>query len=447
MVWAALAIALSVNVLLRPDALVLTTGERLSGRVLSESSTSLTISPDSSEDAQMRTIRRDEIAQHHRFGTRSVTGVYRLASERWWASEEIYKEGAHGYLYLPQSAIVYSPLTLLPSGLAEVGWRVLGLWVYAWGVWRLTRRMFERDADLAFLVASLLAIPAALGSAANGQTNVLLGGAAGLTAVAVVDRRWWWACAWMAVMVLCKPTALAVVGLVGAAYVRPMWWRLLVTGALGALGLFVHPSPEYAAGQAREFVDKMISAGAPVEVYQDVRGLLVGLNLTNAEHQLSAVRMVGGVLVLGLAFRARRACGGVAAGMGLVALGVILITLFNPRTEGLSYAIVGPMLAIVATRELWERRWIPAIGLMGLCVLLQFARIVTLGEPNTWVRPLGVLVWLAWMALEIGRGRTLWPVGPVAAWDRRGPSDATAGVDRPSAQELVRSNEHRGAHT
>lgn len=415
LVWGIFAAAVSVLVLLKADAFVLISGERVPGRVISSDANSITIRQVDAPEKPQRTIQRTEIAQHNRFGHRSVSSVYANASRQWWAGEGMYGEDragdgtVHGYLYFPQSAIAYTPFAYLPSGFAEVVWRLVGIAAYAWGVWGLTRRLFLRDAGFAFLIASGLAIPAAMGSASNGQTNVLMGGAIALTAVAIIDRRWWWATGWMVLLVICKPTALAVVGLVGVAFWRVLSWRLLVAGLGAGVLALAHPSPSYAIGQCREFVEKTLSAAAPADLYQDIRGLLAAWGITAPENQLSIVRAVAGVATLGLAIWACRRMNALGAAMSVLTLGAIYITLFNPRTEGLSYAIIGPVLAAWATRELWDRRWLSAVPLVVLCMLLQFSRQVTLGDHNTWVRPLGAVLWLAWVAWEVVRG-TRWPV-------------------------------------
>lgn len=444
LVWGGFAIAICALVLLKADTFVLLSDEQLAGRVQSRDAQSITIRQIDGGDTSLRTIPTSEIVQHNRFGHRSVSGVYARASRQWWASESMYGKGSadagtvHGYLYFPQSAIAYSPFAYVPSGLGEIAWRLVGIAGYAWGVWGLTRRLFLRDAGLAFLVASIFAIPAAMGSASNGQTNVLMGGAIALTAVAIMDRRWWWATAWMVLLVICKPTALAVVGLVGVTFWRALSWRLLIAGVcVGVLGL-AHPSLSFSIGQSREFVEKMLSAAAPADLYQDIRGLLAAWGITSAENQLSVLRAIAGVAMLGLAIWAHRRMTPLASAMSVLTLGAIYITLFNPRTEGLSYAIIGPVLAAWATRELWERRWPSAVSLIVLCMLLQFSRQVTLGEHNTWVRPLGVLAWLGFVGWEVVRG-SRWPIGRIAAWiggDAEPSRDSARSAEVPKSQHL-----------
>lgn len=415
LVWGVFALAVCVLVLMKADTFVLNSGERFAGRVLSGQGESITVKQTDAPGKPSRTLEHTEIMQHNRFGDRSVTSVYARASRQWWNSGSMYGTGEEGYLYLPHAAVAFTPFAYLPSGFAELLWRLVSIGAYAWGVWRLTQRLFLRDAGLAFLVATMLAIPAAMGSASNGQTNVLMGGAIALGAVSIIEKRWWLACVWMALLVICKPTALAVVGLVGATYFRPMWWRLAIAGVLVGSAMFVHPSPTYVLDQTREFLDKMTHAAAPVKVFEDIRGMCSAWGLTSPENQLTIVRAIAAIAMLGLCVRAKQSLGVMAAGASVLTLGAIYITVFNPRTEGLSYAIIGPMLAVTATRELWERRWFTAIGLILLCLVLQFSRLVTLSEPNTWVRPLGVLIWLGWLIAEIALGKTRWPVAAEAA--------------------------------
>jgi hypothetical protein len=44
-------------------------------------------------------------------GRMGVTPVYREAAARWWAQQDLYPPSIHGFQYLPQSAILFTPTT------------------------------------------------------------------------------------------------------------------------------------------------------------------------------------------------------------------------------------------------------------------------------------------------------------------------------------------------
>ena len=66
---------------------------------------------------------------------RDVTGVYREASQAWWAHQGLYK--GPGFDYLPHFAILYSPFQVMPRFVEELLWRwaSVGLTIFAW--WKL----------------------------------------------------------------------------------------------------------------------------------------------------------------------------------------------------------------------------------------------------------------------------------------------------------------------
>lgn len=415
-VWVVFALAIGAATLLKSDLFVRTDGSRFTAAVAGETATEWMLfarsdTPPDAPDASrpwVDHLPKSEIAEHHAYGARSVTPEYDRAARRWWRSRTLYTGGEHGFLYMPQSAMVYSPFTPLPPALEETTCRVLGIAAYALGIWGLCRRLFGETRGTAFLLATALAVPAALGSATNGQTNVHMAGLFALTACATMDRRWWTATLWLMLALACKPTSMVMVLLFGAIWWRPMSWRLAIGIAAFLAAPFLHPDPAFVLGQYREFVDKAVRAAAPPDLFQDIRGLLVSFGLPAPERVLTAVRGIAALGTLGLCWLAVRRFPAVGP-VFVLALGAIYLMLFNPRTEGLSYVILGPAAALWATREALARRWPTFAGLLLLCLAFQFSTQMALGHKNYWVRPLGTILFAGLVVAEIARRRTGWP--------------------------------------
>lgn len=66
---------------------------------------------------------------------RTVTPEYRKASEKWWASQPGIYTGKSGFLYLPQAAIFYTPIRILPQRVGEPLWRLVMLGSLAGALW------------------------------------------------------------------------------------------------------------------------------------------------------------------------------------------------------------------------------------------------------------------------------------------------------------------------
>jgi len=59
----------------------------------------------------------------------------------WWSGREMYTDPENGYLYFPQSAILYTPFTWGPVVVGELLWRIVCLAVFATGLRRLMRAL------------------------------------------------------------------------------------------------------------------------------------------------------------------------------------------------------------------------------------------------------------------------------------------------------------------
>ncbi len=72
-------------------------------------------------------------------GFHTIT-VYRDAADAWLAHAPLYDlRSIHGFLYLPQAALLFVPLAKLPLATGEVVWRLLSLGFLAYAVHALVR--------------------------------------------------------------------------------------------------------------------------------------------------------------------------------------------------------------------------------------------------------------------------------------------------------------------
>lgn len=419
--WVVFAAAIAAVTLMKRDVVTLVNQDRVIGSLIADRPESVTIRVKGESQPADRVIPRAEIDHVSPMGERSVSDLYRRSARNWWAGRPLYSEGVTGFLYLPQAALVFSPFAVFPVKIGEVLWRWAGLFVYAWGVWRLARLFLrDRPAD-GLLLASLLAIPAAIGSAQNGQTNLVIGGLFALAAAACAQRRFWWATLWLMLAFACKPVVIPVILLLAAVYPR-MIAKLAVGAAAFALAPFVHPDPAYVLGQYQAALAKIIASAEPDHPYQELRGMLMDFGVqpdswsaltlpvrdaAGAARTVTALTLIRGAAAaaaLGMSLLAARRFPGPARALFVVAVGVAYIMIFSPRTEGVTYAMIGPMVAVFAARETLDRRWVAAAPLIVLCLLLQFSRAVTNG-PNNWVRPLGTIVFAGYLCRGIVRGR------------------------------------------
>ncbi len=378
--------------------------------------------------------------------TNSVTDNYRSAAHAWLHAEPMYFPGGDGWLYPPQSALLFVPVELMPRWLGEGLWRCAWVMLMAWGVWRLTRlanglawrdaaadmvSVFRRDltspgaleaeragrassVDLYFLV-TLLTIPACLGSIQNGQTNMPLGAAIVLACVSVAERRWWWCVGWCMFGLVCKPLMVVPMLLVVACWPRALVGRMAGGLIVFALLPLIHLDPGYAIGQYEAGVKKVLEAGElRTRLFANLPGMLAEFGVAVPEGVMTAVRVGSAGIVLGLCWLSARRDGVGRAALVTLALSAAYLMLMNPRTEGNSYCVLGPALA--AWAGLWlagPRRGAIDSVIAGLlvvgCVQLGVAHLISgpvFGRGNDLtLRPLVALVFGALVAWQVASER------------------------------------------
>jgi peptidoglycan/xylan/chitin deacetylase (PgdA/CDA1 family) len=288
----------------------------------------------------------------------TVANTYRLAARNWVHGRDLYDLSTiEGFLYFPQSAILTVPFALLPDTAAEVAWRLCGIAVLAWAMWRfaglITPTVAGRFTRAGyFLLLTLLTAPTAAGSANSGQMNIMMAATMVLGMLEVARGRWGWATLWLVVGVALKPQVLILVLLVAVLY-RPMRWRAV----LGMLVLAVLPllaqRPQFAWHQYVLCFQKMGVSGNPVDKgggrhFCDLVGLLWSVGLEVPFRVQTALRVVAALATLGLCARVVRRWDTVHAAAGVLALAAGYLMLFNPRTEGGSYVVAAVPLSAFA---------------------------------------------------------------------------------------------------
>jgi alpha-1,2-mannosyltransferase len=324
----------------------------------------------------------------------SVISAYRDAAHQWVAGHDIYTDTGHGFLYLPLAAILFAPFALLPPAACEIAWRCLGIGVFALGV-----RRIEKIADIGasratFLVLTLASLPPALACARNGQSTLIMAGLMMLACVDLADGRRSRAVLWAALAVALKP--LSVVLLLLFPFMdRRLIGRVAVGSAAIICVPFLTQSPHYVIDQYVK-CGQMFRASSHcgmIELWAQPFSVLtlLGVNISEAAQTVIRVVAAGGAIALSIATRLRV---GRARGLEyLLAISVLYILLFNPRTENNTYALLGPVigLSLVTALSSERGRRTEAAFLSGLLVLLAVGdSIVRLFVPegeHIWMAP------------------------------------------------------------
>lgn len=344
---------------------------------------------------------------------RSVTPEYRQAVHHWIAGEPLYNMGGSGFIYMPQAALVFAPWGLLPERLGEVLWRWTILGVLAAGVFRLTRQA-STDGRW-FLINTVASAAAAAGCARNGQSTLIITGLMILAAADVADKRWWRAAILLALAFAFKPVAIVLLLLVAAIHPQ-MLWRLTICLFVVAIAPYLTQRPDYVTSQLVACFENSRIAFSKGETghWAQLFGMLkvVGLDLPSPVQQ--AGRLTAAVATLAACWFAARWLPPARYTFYLYSLAACYLMLFNSRTEGSTYAMVGPVYGVLLAEEwLGRRRTLPTIAYIAVIVATVFnfdLALLVVKRPNEiWLCPFLCtivtidLVWRLFLETRAGR--------------------------------------------
>jgi hypothetical protein len=341
---------------------------------------------------------------------RTVTGNYRDAAFLWFQGKDLY-EGAirtgHGFLYLPQAAILFAPFAWLPLKVGEIAWRALSMGAFAIGIRRYASLAGREAGAELFPLVTALSLPLAFSCFRNGQSTVLIAALMMIAVADIAEERWGRAAAWLSLGFALKPLVLVLTLLSGALY-RPLRWRLLAGTAVVLAFPFLFQSPAYVAGQYRSCLAGMqATARLGIESYwAHFFGMLKVGGLSVSPSVQTGVRILAAGGTLGLCLLARRRCTAAETGVWLYALAACYLMLFNPRTENNSYAMLGPAIAAFCGKALLvERRPKVAFALaLSVAAILgshQITRWITPPPRSIWLAPLACAGFLAFLAFTL----------------------------------------------
>lgn len=265
-----------------------------------------------------------------------------------------------------------------------------------------------------FGLSTLLGIPTLLGSAQNGQFNIIITGLMAHAVVELFRGRHWRTAALLALGIALKPHVIVLALLAGALFPRLTPKVALACLAAFAIG-FIHPNPAYAWSQHESFILKMrVASRPPPGTNQDLVGLLFTLGLNPPLMFWWALRGLAAIGTLGLCLLARKSFGSDERGrlatlVYTLTLAILYIIIFNPRTEGPTYAILAVPVGLFAARELMVPIRVWAIMLTLLAILLGISHELV-GPANPWVRPSLAIVFTAYVVSHVVTRRAAIPL-------------------------------------
>ncbi|MBA4031170.1 MAG: hypothetical protein C0478_09825 [Planctomyces sp.] len=329
---------------------------------------------------------------------RSVAINYRKAAIAWRAGEDMYNTQGDGFLYLPQAALVFLPLTYLPVPVGDVFWRLLGMAWLALALRRFCHLLHPTTGDAMFWLVTLVTLPLSFSAFRNGQSTIHMTAAMLSVANALADRRWTMGACWLCVGFAFKPLIVVMLLLAGAAY-PAIRLRLAVGLVILALTPFLCQWPSYVIDQYGDMLRMLrisYEVGETKAWYAHFYGALAALGWNAPAPVQTGTRLLIAGLTLGAFLITRKRLSQARAAGWLFLMSVTYLMLFNPRTEPNTYACVAPAVGWMLFEAALSARWI----LTGVHAVLAFlivgnfelGRLITAQERSVWLAPLATTV-------------------------------------------------------
>ncbi len=351
---------------------------------------------------------------------RSVSSNYEQAAVHWIEGSPLYaesKENGHGFLYLPQAAILHVPFAIISSvsGLPWAGdlcWRVASWLVLIYSCWHF-RKLSIQSRETDWIMACCVSL-LGLSCLRIGQSTLLL---TALMILAVVAWRWQrftQAALCIALAVAVKPLAI-VLALLMFAISSPMRVRLLLAFIALVLFPFATQTPAYVIAQ---YLDcwAMLRTAADLGnsgEWAQLFGMLDFFGVPTSGRLQNIFRVVAALVTLALAFRTLSLASVEKQAMWLFIWTVVYLLLFNPRTENSTYCLLGPVLGVIVVDSFVRngRSW-QTIMLAVLTVLIAGSyeigkNFTPSGDKAIWLAPLGGCMLVVYLLLRFSREEQL----------------------------------------
>ena len=338
---------------------------------------------------------------------RSVTPSYREAVWNWFAGQPLYNMQGHGFLYLPQAALVFAPWAVLPHAACEIVWRWSIIGVLAVSVARLTR-LLKGDGRWFFAISAASTV-LAWGCARNGQSTLLITGMMILAVADLSESRWWRATLLLTLAFAFKPLAIVLILLAAVVYPK-MSWRLAIGMLLVVLVPFATQRPEYVISQYRAcYQNLQITFDVGETSYWAQFFSLfqvVGIEIPSTAR--TGLRLLAAVSTLFACWRAVRILAPERAAFYLFSLAACYLMLFNSRTEGNTYAMIGPVYGALIAEAAFRLKNRRSTGWMIAAVVLSVANfelavLITPRDRAVWICPLVCVVVTGYLVLQLIR--------------------------------------------
>ena len=332
------------------------------------------------------------------YSLENVFAIYREAGLRWLAGEDLYPAELR-FNYFPPSAVLFAAWSWLPFALGGAVWRAVNIAIFAFGLFTLARCTAPATSSPRFLIATVVTAVLSASAARYGQMTLAMAGLM-MAAVAYAEggalRR----------AAACAALAVVLVLLLVAVYPR-LLWRTAVALALLFLMPFLFQHTDYVWRQYAAVPAMLATRAQPnYEWQQNLFGLLDKLGWTAGNAEQVIASGASALLLLFLCWRARRHAGPLGVALSIYALASCYILLFGSGTERNTYALMAPVIGLVAAIA-WDSRDRRMLGFIGAVIaIMLLSYTLQRAFPHTvlaMAKPVACLILLGWLVSTVVR--------------------------------------------
>lgn len=348
---------------------------------------------------------------------RTVYPIFTGSAQLWWNGDDLYEPFRpmtvqDGYRYSPTFAILFTPLALIPDSIGGVIWRVFStaafLQALAWMAVRVLPWQVDRKQ---FAWLALLCLPLSVQSVNNGQANVIVIASMLATIAAVIEKRWNWASAFIALAFVCKVYPLALGMLLILLYPRQLLWRVTLAIAISLAAPFLFQNSNYVLDQYEKWIallraDDRTEAPA-TDKHRDLWLLIDLYAIPISRRVYTLLQMLGGVGVAALLWtRQRSGWDEKALLTSTLALGVTWMLVLGPVVESSTFMLLAPCLAFSIVGAIQDStRDLRKLLLVGSAMLFVAAALLgaianTAHLNISGIHPMASVLYFAYLLLE-----------------------------------------------
>ncbi len=339
---------------------------------------------------------------------RSVTHAYRSGALHWLHGLALYSGNGKGFIYFPQSAILYIPFASVSIPANIIVWCLLSVSLFAYGIYRLLDFVPLQYRERFFFIMTLIAVPIAFSDARNGQMNLIMAALMFLATTMLVNKQWNKTALFLMLAFALKPISIVLVLLFAVLYPR-LLWRV----ALGMVILFMMPfltqDPGYVWSQYHAAMDMLHIAShvgsSESTHWAQLFNVLAQVHWDVSQVQQRIWRIVAAFVTLTIAYYCKRKYPKEQAPFWILLLAMNYLMLFNPRTENNTYAILAPLIGYFAAYYfVLKRQVVYGAVYVALAVAILFASNIgswIIPGQHSWVTPLVALIFTALSLVHI----------------------------------------------